>query len=392
MQGMEYRQIIHLDLDAFFCAVEEKADPSLRGVPFAVGGSPEGRGVVSSCSYAARVFGIHSAMPMVQALKRCPELIVVSSNFKDYRLASRLVMEKLHTLTPLVEQISIDEAFLDVTDIEGNALEFGKLLQQEIQSDLGLPNSLGIASNMLVAKIATDVGKSRGPKGQPPNAITFVRAWDEANFLAPLAVRMLWGVGPKTEERLGEIGIETIGDLATIDQLELMHRFGKVGLDLSRRAHGIDNRPVITEHEAKSISQEVTFSKDVDTESTLLDTLSTQSHHLAGQLKRQNLTARTVKIKLRWPDFETLTRQMTLDEPTDQSGVIFNAANSLFKRVWRRGKYVRLLGVGVTGFDTPSRQLKLWDPDWKKEEKIQDLLAEVKERYGKEVLRRGYKW
>ena len=238
---MECRQIIHFDLDAFFCAVEERADPSLKGVPFAVGGSPEGRGVVSSCSYAARVFGIHSAMPMAQAIKRCPKLLVLSSNFKDYRLASHQVMEKLHALTPLVEQVSIDEAFLDLTDITGNIEEIGRKLQREILTDLGLPNSLGIASNKLVAKIATDVGKSRGPKGKPPNAITVVPAGEEALFLAPLEVRMLWGVGPKTAEKLGEIGVETIGDLAAIDQVDLMRRFGKSGLDLSRRAKGIDD-------------------------------------------------------------------------------------------------------------------------------------------------------
>ena len=390
-EEMECRQIIHFDLDAFFCAVEERADPSLKGVPFAVGGSPEGRGVVSSCSYAARVFGIHSAMPMAQAIKRCPKLLVLSSNFKDYRLASHQVMEKLHALTPLVEQVSIDEAFLDLTDITGNIEEIGRRLQREILTDLGLPNSLGIASNKLVAKIATDVGKSRGPKGKPPNAITVVPAGEEALFLAPLEVRMLWGVGPKTAEKLGEIGVETIGDLAAIDQVDLMRRFGKSGLDLSRCAKGIDDHPVITEHEAKSISQEVTFSRDVAAETTLLDTLSRQSQNLAKRLKRLGITARTVKIKVRWPSFETLTRQTTLEKPTDQPDMIYNAAKTLFRGVWRKGEQVRLLGLGVTGFDMPSRQLELWDPEWRKEEKIHDLLAEVKERYGEEVLKRGLK-
>ncbi len=386
---MAYRQIIHLDLDAFFCAVEEKLDPSLRGVPFAVGGSPEGRGVVSSCSYAARVFGIHSAMPMAQAIRQCPDLVIASSHFKDYRQASHHVMAKLHAITPLVEQISIDEAFLDVTGIEGQAEDIGRGLQQEILTALGLPNSLGIASNKLVAKIATDVGKTRDPKGMPPNAITVVPPGQEAAFLAPLAIRMLWGVGPKTAEKLAEVGVKTIGDLAAIDQVELMRRFGKVGYDLSQRALGIDNHPVITEHKAKSISQEATYARDIATETTLLDTLSRQSRHLSAQLSRQGLTARTVKIKLRWPNFETLTRQITLDHPTDQPDIIFKAARDLFHNVWHRGERVRLLGVGVTGFDASSRQLGLWDPEWRKEEKIQDLLAEVKERYGEEVLRRG---
>lgn len=386
---MAYRQIIHLDLDAFFCSVEEHLNPDLRGVPFAVGGSPQGRGVVSSCSYAARVHGIHSAMPMAQAIRQCPNLVIASSHFKEYRQASGQVMDKLHALTPLVEQISIDEAFLDVSDIPGEIEDLAKALQHEILADLGLPNSLGIASNKLVAKIATDVGKKHGPKGLPPNAITIVPAGEEAAFLAPLTVEMLWGVGPKTAERLLDIGVKTIGDLAAIEQVVLMRRFGKVGYDLSQRARGIDWSPVIVEHEAKSISQEVTYAKDIDSENILLDTLSRHSRHLSNQLKYQEFTARTVKIKLRWPDFTTLTRQSTLENPTDQADKIYKAAKSLFYSVWHPGKRVRLLGVGISGFGSSPRQLRLWDPTWRKEEKIQDLLAEVKERYGEDILKRG---
>jgi DNA polymerase-4 len=299
-------------------------------------------------------------------------------------------MEKLKAITPQVEQISIDEAFMDVTDIEGEAEGIGRALQKEIQKELNLPNSLGIASNKLIAKTATDVGKKRGPKGIAPNAITVVPPGEEAAFLAPLEVRMLWGVGPKTAEKLLEIGIRTIGELAAIKQVELMRRFGMMGFDLSQRARGIDTRPVITEHEAKSISKEVTYSRDIDSEETLLDTLNRQSHHLASQLARQGLTARTVKIKLRWPNFDTLTRQKSLTSPTDHKDVIYNAAKSLFYSIWQSGKRVRLLGTGVSGLDIPSRQLELWDPEWQKEEKIQDLLAEVKERYGGEYLKRGF--
>jgi DNA polymerase-4 len=202
---------------------------------------------------------------------------------------------------------------------------------------------------------------------------------------------MLWGVGPKTADKLLEIGVKMIGDLATKDPVELMRRFGKVGYELSQRARGIDTRPVITEHEAKSISQEVTYARDVVLESTLLDTLSRQARFLAAQLHRQGLTARTVKIKLRWPDFETITRQSTLEAATDDPDMILKAAQKLFRVAWRKGQPVRLLGVGVSGLDSPSQQLGLWDAGWRKAEKIHDLLAEVKERCGEEVLRKGTK-
>jgi len=363
----ETRQIIHLDLDAFFCAVEEQRDPSLRGVPFAVGGRPEGRGVVASASYAARVFGIHSAMPMARAVKACPKLVIVSSHFGNYREASHKVMKRLWDMSDLVEQISIDEAFVDITDNPKPVDRLAKELQDGIRQDLGLPNSLGIATNKLVAKIANDFGKKTGKKGIPPNAITIILPGTEAEFLAPLAVEMLWGVGPKTAERLAEIGITNIGDLAQHPEIDLLRRYGKHGYDLSQRAKGIDNRPIVTEHETKSISQEVTYSRDISTETVLLGTIEKQSHHI----------------------FTTLTRQMTLGQPTKDGENIHNAALKLFKSVWSTGKKVRLLGVGVSGLKTPPVQIGLWDVDWERESKIQDILSEVHEKFGDQALRRG---
>jgi len=210
------RQIIHLDLDAFYCAVEEQRDPSLQGKPFAVGGRPEGRGVVSSCSYAARKKGVRSAMPMARAIQLCPELVIVPPHFDLYRPASRRVMSKVRELSHLVEQISIDEAFIDVTELPEDAEILGRRLQTEIRDELRLPSSLGIATNKLVAKISNDVGKSKAKKGVPPNAITVVPPGKEAEFLAPLPVEMLWGVGPKTAERLALMNVKTIGELAMI--------------------------------------------------------------------------------------------------------------------------------------------------------------------------------
>src|SRR5829696_6401004 len=257
------RTIIHLDLDAFFCAVEEQRDSSLRGRPFAVCGRPESRGVVASASYMARKFGVHSAMPMAQAMRLCPGLLVVPPNFAAYRAASQQVMERLHRLTSLVEQISIDEAFLDVTALGEPGETLAAQLQATIRDELALSCSLGVASNKLVAKVATDVGKSLVRSGKMPQAICVVLPGEEAVFLAPLPATALWGVGPKTAEKLADLGMHTIGDIAAWPAADLARRFGQQGEDLARRARGVDDRPIVTERAAKSISQETTFARDV---------------------------------------------------------------------------------------------------------------------------------
>jgi DNA polymerase-4 len=385
------RRIIHLDLDAFYCAVEEQRDPSLMGKPFAVGGRPDQRGVVSSCSYAARVYGVRSAMPMRTALGLCPKLLIVSSHFSAYRAASRQVMRKLRNLTPLVEQISIDEAFLEVTDLPDPIEEIAYQLQEDIRGNLSLPCSLGVATNKLVAKIATDVGKMAVEKGVPPNAITIVPPGDEAMFLSQLPVKMLWGVGPKTAEKLALLDIATIGDLAAHPEIDLVRRFGKVGYDLSLRARGIDNRPIVTEHEAKSISQEVTYAQDVRDADKLYRTMQKQSQHIAQQLVKQGLTARTIKIKLRWPDFTTLTRQTTPGQPFDDEETIAHHAIELFEKEWQLANRqpVRLIGVGVSGLENPPKQIGLWDHDWQKDEKLQQAIRDLQSRFGEQALSRG---
>lgn len=386
------RKILHLDLDAFFCAVEELRNPELRGKAFAVGGRPDQRGVVSSCSYAARRFGIHSAMPMARAVRQCPELIVVSGNYASYSLASRQVMARLRALTPLVEQISIDEAFLDVSGLEAAPEALARQLQVQIMEELSLPASLGAATNKLVAKIASDVGKYRARQAGvtgPPNAITVVPPGEEAAFLAPLPVNMLWGVGPKTEERLAELGVLTIGDLAQLSPERMQGQFGKHGEDLARRSRGIDTRPVVTEHEAKSISQETTFARDLSDRTRLLATLQRQAEKVGGRVHKNGMLFTTVKIKLRWPDFTTLTRQTTLSQPTDEVELIYQLAESLFLKEWRPGKAVRLIGVGVSGLSEGPRQLGLWDEGPQKERRLQDTVAELRDKYGQDVISRG---
>jgi DNA polymerase-4 len=383
------RKIIHLDLDAFFCAVEEQLNPSLRGKAFAVGGRPEERGVVASCSYAARRYGVRSAMPMARALRLCPKLVVVSARHGLYSQVSRQVMAHLHALTPLVEQISIDEAFLDVSDLPQPVEVIARQLQEQVQRDPGLPCSLGAATNKLLAKTATDVGKASFRGEGPPNAITIVPPGQEAAFLAPLPVDALWGIGPKTAERLAEMGIRTIGDLANRTENQLVRLFGKNGYDLALRARGIDDRPIVTSHPVKSISQETTFAKDVREAKVLERTIFQLAAGVGARLRRNRLTGTTVKIKLRWEDFTTLTRQITLEQATDQDREIYQASISLFYKAWKPGQPVRLLGVGVSGLGAHIRQLSLWDGDSEKDRQLQAAIDQLRQRFGKEIILRG---
>jgi len=382
------RTILHLDLDAFFCAVEELRDPTLRGKAFAVGGQPDGRGVIASCSYAARLHGVRSAMPSSRALRLCPGLIILSHHHGNYGEMSEKVMQRLRDISPLVEQISIDEAFVDLSGVS-DVLTVTRRLQAGIRAELGLPCSTGIASSKLVAKIATEVGKKTGRKGEPPNALTRVPPGEEKAFLDPLPVEMLWGVGPKTGAVLAGYGIQTIGDIARRPEADLMRWFGENGRDLWRHAHGIDDRPLVTEYEAKSISQEVTFARDVRDDSELAGTLRSLSAEVGRRLRKAGAAGSTVKIKLRWPDFSALTRQVSLPQPTDQEDEILRQALLLLAKVRPSGKAVRLIGVGVSGLQAPLRQLGLWEPDTEKRRKLQAAVDDLQEKYGRKIIRRG---
>jgi DNA polymerase IV len=386
---MKTRKIIHLDLDAFFCAVEELRQPELRGKAFAVGGKPGERGVISSCSYAARQKGVRSAMPTAHALRLCPELIVLSSNFGEYHVASDQVMEILANLTPLMEQLSIDEAFLDVSDLREPGIEIARGLQAQIHREVHLPCSLGVAANKLMAKIATDIGKASHRTATYPNSILEVPPGEEAAFLAPLPVRTLWGVGPKMEEHLIEMGIRSIGQLAALPEQLLVERFGKWGYDLARHARGMDDSPIHTEHAAKSISQETTFEKDVSDSLRLEQTLRDLTEQVGARLRKDGLCASTVRLKLRWSDFSTPTRQMTLPQPSDQDGILFAAVQQLFLNLWQPGRPVRLLGVGTSGLSPCAHQLPLWETTTEKERRLLEAVDELRQRYGKQVIRKG---
>jgi DNA polymerase IV len=383
------RKIIHLDLDAFFCSVEELLDPSLVGKAFAVGGRPGQRGVIASCSYAARQKGVRSAMPTGNALRLCPGLILVGGSHSLYGERSREVMAILEKWSGLIEQVSIDEAFLDVSDLREEGGIIAEKIQQEVKKKTGLPCSLGIATSKLVAKIATDYGKAQHRGITPPCAITEVPAGGEAQFLAPLLVDALWGVGPKTRAVLEEWGIKTIGDLANQDELEFCHRFGNFGRDLIQRARGIDISPVSAEHEVKSVSQEVTFEKDVLDRHDLEKTIRKLSEKVGRRLRADGWMGRIVRIKLRWPDFTTITRQVALRQAVDQDLMITDAAIRLFEKEWMPGKAVRLIGVGVSGLVHETRQLTLWDTRSEKERRLMEAMDEIHARFGRQAVHRG---
>jgi DNA polymerase-4 len=376
------RLILHVDLDAFFCSVEELLDPSLIGTAFAVGGAAAGRGVISTCSYEARKFGVHSALPTAQALRLCPHLKLLPTRHKLYSEYSKRVMALFDQETPLVEQISIDEAFLDFT---GDARPGGVIaaaLKDAIRREVGLRCSFGVASNKLVAKIATNVGK--------PDGLIVVPPGEEAAFLAPLPLAALWGVGPKTQARLEAMGLRTIGQVAAWPEADLIKRFGAWGEDLSRHARGRDDRALETEREAKSISKEITFARDVSEREVLRRTLLELCDQVGASLRRQGLHARTVKLKLRWPPFETITRQTTLATPTDLESDIFGAAYGLFQAAWGHGRPVRLIGVGVSGLQTAARQLGLFEaaPD-ARAARLADTLDKIRDKYGWDAVKRA---
>jgi DNA polymerase-4 len=383
------RKILHIDLDAFFCSVEENNDPSLRGKPFAVGGRPDQRGVVASCSYAARLFGVHSAMPMARAIRICPDLIIVSGRHGDYGKISHQIMDYLETLTPLIEPVSIDEAFLDLSDLPETGETLAKTIQQTIKEKYNLPCSIGVATSKLVAKIATDAGKASNRSAFPPQAITVVLSGHEAEFLAPLPTKALWGIGPKTAGRLSELGIHTIGDITRIPKQDLVKILGKFGEDLGKRALGIDASPVHTSDKVKSVSNETTFARDIADMQILYETLHSLSESVGRRLRKKNLKGNTIKLKLRWSDFTTLTRQTTLSEPSNDDRVIYTAVKELFNHTWKKGKPVRLLGVGVTHFDKPFKQLSLWDVPKKKDANLFTAVDDVRNRYGKNSIMRG---
>ena len=338
-----HRRIVLVDLDAFYASVEEMEQPSLRGQPLLIGGSPEGRGVVAAASYAAREYGCHSAMPMGQALRLCPHAVVLPTRHKLYSEYSKRVMDLLAQESPFVQQVSIDEAYVDftaVTTATAGAEALAHRIQGRILVDLGLPCSIGLASNKMVAKVACENGK--------PSGFVVVEPGDEAAFLAPLEASALPGIGPRSSERLRGAGLHTLGQVAASPVATLTSILGPWGAVLQRRAAGEDDSPLTTERETKSISSEETFATDVDDAERLHVELERLVKSVAGSLDRKELVARTVTLKLRYADFTTITRSASRPTATADPAMIQRTAEQLLGANWEAGTPVRLLGVGVS--------------------------------------------
>jgi DNA polymerase-4 len=337
------RFVVLVDLDAFYASVEVLEDPSLAGKPLLIGGSPTGRGVVAAASYEARAFGCHSAMPMGQALKLCPEAVILPPHFPSYREYSQRVMDVVRRETPLVEQVSIDEAYVELTPVVSSLEEAEGLahrMQGRIRVDLGLPSSVGLAPSKMVAKVACETGKPRG--------FVIVRRGEESAFLANLPVGALPGIGPRSAQKLKASGFETLGQVAAAPVSSLTTVLGPWGALLQRRALGVDPSAVKPERETKSVSAEETFAQDVAEEGPLREELTRLGGRVADSLVRHGLLARTVTLKLRSSDFHTVTRSSSLERATAGGEAIVSEATRLLEANWTGGDPVRLIGVGVS--------------------------------------------
>lgn len=340
------RHILHADFDAFYASVEQLDDLGLRGKPVVVGGSPEGRGVVAACSYEARAYGVRSAMPMRTALQRCPHAVRVPARFDRYHEVSRAVMAIFREITPLVQPMSLDEAFLDVTDVVTDGRGPGIIaaeLRREVKDKLRLTISVGVATSRSVAKIASDFDK--------PDGLTIVPAGTERDFLAPLPASRLWGIGPKTAQRLESEGVRTIGDLAARPRSWFDAQFGRTGTRIRELAEGRDDSPVSVEREVKSISSETTLAEDTGDAERLYSIIDNLSSRVAESLERNETPGHTVKLKLRLSDFTTFTRQRTLPEAVASADDLSRVARSLLEAELADDRRFRLLGVGVSGFE-----------------------------------------
>lgn len=351
------KAILHVDLDAFFAAVEQLDHPEWRGKPVIVGGDPSRRGVVSTCSYEARKFGVRSAMPSARAKQLCPFAIWVRGNFERYHEMSQAVRAIFADETPLVQPVSIDEAYLDVTP-GSHSGEHPIAIARRIRArvaELGITCSVGLSAVKSVAKIASDHEK--------PDGLTVVWPGDEAEFLAPLPVRAMPGIGPRSAERLAALGIHTLGALAALDELSAIDAMGSHGLDLVWRARGEDSRTVHANRAAKSISNERTFATDMRTPAEVEGALAALSAKVGQRMRRSGVAGRTLTVKLRFSDFTTKTVSRTFAAPTDDEAVFGPVARELLGSAWRPGIGLRLLGIGLSGFDDKAVQLDLFGAD-----------------------------
>ena len=351
------RRILHCDMDCFFAAVHVRDDPALQGKPVVVGGDPSGRGVVAAASYEARAFGVHSAMPSAQAQRLCPQLIFLRPDFGRYRAESEKIFDLYREFTPLIQTLSLDEAYLDVSENlgpYGSATAVAETIRSRVREQRGLTVSVGVAPNKLVAKIASDQDK--------PDGLTVVRPHQVAGFLAPLPVRRIHGVGPASARKLGEMGITTVAELAAIPLDLLLVRFGHWGRTLWEYARGLDDREVKTHRVRKSIGTERTFRHNVRNIEEMDQILRKMTAEIVAGLEKRKIAACTITVKVRYPDFTTLTRSHTLDGPTTSAERIENCAKDLMRRAEAAKHSVRLLGLSAEGLVSANlKQMSLFD-------------------------------
>ncbi len=379
------RRIMHIDLDAFFVSVEQALKPALKGKPVVVGGRPDRRGVVASASYEARKFGLHAGMPLATASRLCPQAIFIEGSFPKYRGASQRFMAILADFSPYLEPVSLDEAYLDVTGFEsihGSIRQMAVTIKQRVKDELGLSASVGIASGKVVAKVAAELSK--------PDGLLEVAAGEEGSFLAPLAITQLPGIGKKTERLLNSLGINTIGQLATMPLEVLKSHVGAFGELIHRHANGIDDRKVVPPSPTKSISRETTFGQDTRDRSLLEATLRYLSERVGADLRQREKQARCVTLKLRYADFTTITRRHTLGESSNSDQTIFHTGLKLLNRARAQEKQpIRLIGIGVSNLVEPGRQLGMLDSSAQRMEQLTRAIDRIRNKYGFTAIQTG---
>ena len=379
------RTIMHIDLDAFFVSVEQVLNLELRGKLVVVGGKPDRRGVVASASYEARAFGLHAGMPLSTASRLCPQAIFIEGNFSRYSEASKKFMAILADFSPFLEPMGIDEAYLDATGFEslyGSILQMAKAIKQRVKDELGICASIGIASNKVVAKVASDLSK--------PDGLILVEAGKECSFLAPVLIDKLPGIGKKTEQILKGLGVNTIGELANMPLDTLKSHFGVFGEVLHQFANGIDDREVEAPGETKSISRETTFAKDTRDRSFLKATLRYLSERVSAELRERGKLARCVTLKLRYADFTTITRRHTLKRSDDTDQTIFDTGVRLLNRALTADRQlIRLIGIGVSSLAEPERQLDMLDSSAQRRRQLDRTIDRIRKKYGFTAIQTG---
>jgi DNA polymerase-4 len=380
----DIRAILHVDMDAFFASIEQLDHPELRGRPVLVGGEGR-RGVVAAASYEARAFGCHSAQPMAVARRNCPQAVVVPPHGGRYREVSQRVFEILESFTPLVEPLSIDEAFLDVMGsrrLHGTPRQIAETIKRRIRDELGVTASVGVAPNKFLAKLASDMDK--------PDGLTVIEPDRIEQTLQGLPISRMWGVGPATERRLRDLGVETFGDLRRYPPEALESCLGVHARRMTELARGLDHREVIPDHRAKSISQEQTFAFDLPEPEAVRDILLGQVEQVGGRLRRHGYRAGTVTIKVRYGEFETVTRSRSFDEATDRTDHLWQAGGALFDE-WARGfRPVRLIGFGASHLTTAGEQLQLFTAQTDQRRRALDQATDsIQAKFGKAAIRRG---